>query len=129
MLSYLMQDWQRIQLMHVFQEQLVTGSRSVKYDLKGQTNREAMVNLQNISIFEEHFYLVILERRTAVVHMWKIVIASQGWPILRFTPFKVLTVWMYLALGIVNKMAHYKLKKSWNSFVFTQFLTAWEGPL
>ena len=69
--------------MHVFQEQLVTGSRSASYDLKGQSNLEAIVNLQHIAVFEENFYLVVIEKSSvngsSIFHMWRIVIASaQG---------------------------------------------------
>ena len=89
-----MQDWQHIQLIHVFQEQLITGSRSNNLDHSGQNNIEALVNLQNVTSFEENFYLVVVEKvppvgcdhygnspdhpGSSVVHMWRIVIASRG---------------------------------------------------
>ncbi|XP_071118494.1 dmX-like protein 2 isoform X1 [Haliotis cracherodii] len=72
------QDWQNIQLLHVFQEQLVTG-RFSSGDLGGP-NMEAIVDLRNMSSFEENFYLVVLERNVSggsMLHMWKITISSQ----------------------------------------------------
>jgi len=91
---YVIQDWQHIQLIHVFQEQLMTGSRSSNLDHYGQNNIEALVNLQNVTSFEENFYLVVVEKvppagcdyignspdhpGSSVVHMWRIVIASRG---------------------------------------------------
>jgi hypothetical protein len=42
----------------------------------------AMVDLQQASVFEEPFYIVVLERtnKGTVVHMWRLVIASQPEP-------------------------------------------------
>ena len=39
----------------------------------------AMVDLQQAAVFEEPFYIVVLERTTTgtTVHMWRLVIASQ----------------------------------------------------
>ncbi|ELU10253.1 hypothetical protein CAPTEDRAFT_201231 [Capitella teleta] len=77
------QDWQHIQLMHIFQEQLVTahGQRAGQYDRGGQAHLEALVDLQNVVKFEEHFYLVVVERLPndcrSVLHMWRVVIASE----------------------------------------------------
>ena len=77
-----LQDWQHIQLIHVFQDQLVTGQKWSECNVQtGQTNLEAMVDLRNVSIFEEHFYLVVVEKLRngrSVLHMWRIVISSQG---------------------------------------------------
>jgi hypothetical protein len=79
-----LQDWQHIQLMHIFQEQLVTGrgNRAGQYDRGGQTHLEALVDLQNLVTFEEHFYLVVVEKLPhaahSVLHMWRVVIASES---------------------------------------------------
>lgn len=80
------QDWKNIQLIHVFQEQLITagakgssGAGSVLVD--GQKKLEPIVNLQHDSVFEEVFYLVVIEKMangTPLLHMWRLVIASQG---------------------------------------------------
>jgi hypothetical protein len=72
----------------------VTESKSFNSDHCGQNNVEALVNLQNVASFEENFYLVVVERvpavackhvdnspdqaGTSVIHMWRIVIASNG---------------------------------------------------
>lgn len=39
----------------------------------------AMVDLQQLSVFEEPFYIVVLERagKGTTVHMWRLVMASQ----------------------------------------------------
>lgn len=87
-------DWQNTQFLHVFQEQLITGERtdsdssglvdtgSDPMDLIGglmEKEKDAMVDLQRNSVFEEPFYIVVLERtpKGTTVHMWRIVIASQ----------------------------------------------------
>lgn len=89
-------DWQNTQLLHVFQEQLITGERTdsdssglIDSFGAGENNDavnglmekelDAMVDLQRNSVFEEPFYIVILERTVngTTVHMWRIVIASQ----------------------------------------------------
>ncbi|XP_031780869.1 dmX-like protein 2 isoform X2 [Nasonia vitripennis] len=82
-------DWQNTQFLHVFQEQLITGERNDE-KLPGvdasandlglmESTLDAMVDLQQSSIFEEPFYIVVLERtaRGTTVHMWRLVIASQ----------------------------------------------------
>ncbi|ESO86706.1 hypothetical protein LOTGIDRAFT_235301 [Lottia gigantea] len=72
-----MQDWQNVQLLHVFQEQLVTGKMS-SHD--AATMGGAIVDLRNVGVFEENFYLVVLEKMVeggSVLHMWKITISSQ----------------------------------------------------
>jgi len=77
------QDWQNTQFLHVFQEQLITGNR---FDAKTddlyslmQTNLGAMVDLQQSAVFEEPFYIVVLERTNngTLVHMWRLLIASN----------------------------------------------------
>ncbi|XP_058830025.1 dmX-like protein 2 isoform X3 [Topomyia yanbarensis] len=81
-------DWQNTQLLHVFQEQLITGERSEEPLIIGGENKHfglmdgqmgAMVDLQRNAQFEEPFYLVVLERTPngTTIHMWRIVIASQ----------------------------------------------------
>ena len=72
------QTGQQTQLLHVFQEQLLTGKMS-----KGDTasTMEAIVDLRNLGSFEELFYLVVMEKNKdsgSTVHMWKMTIASQA---------------------------------------------------
>lgn len=87
---YDLQDWQNTQFLHVFQEQLITGERGDdKTSISSsehnadlglmETNLGAMVDLQQSSVFEEPFYIVVLERtnKGTVVHMWRLVLASQ----------------------------------------------------
>ncbi|KAL0271823.1 UNVERIFIED_CONTAM: hypothetical protein PYX00_008798 [Menopon gallinae] len=81
-------DWQNTQFLHVFQEQLITGERcevisdgtkmSPELGLM-ETQLGAMVDLQQSAVFEEPFYIVVLERtgNGTTVHMWRLVIASQ----------------------------------------------------
>lgn len=82
-------DWQNTQFLHVFQEQLITGERNDE-KLPGidtsandlglmESTLDAMVDLRQSSIFEEPFYIVVLERtpKGTTVHMWRLVIASQ----------------------------------------------------
>lgn len=91
-------DWQNTQFLHVFQEQLITGERgdsdNVLSSMFENTNAfdtsevvgglmdkelDAMVDLQRNAVFEEPFYIVVLERTLhgTTIHMWRIVIASQ----------------------------------------------------
>lgn len=78
-------DWQNTQFLHVFQEQLITGERtdenSFQFNDIGlmETQMSAMVDLQRNMVFEEPFYIVVLERTQngTTIHMWRIVIASQ----------------------------------------------------
>ena len=72
-------------MINVFQEQLVTGQKTSRQSPKGQKRKESvsepMVNLVNVTTFEEHFYLVVVEKLASgasVLHMWQIVLASQG---------------------------------------------------
>lgn len=82
-------DWQNTQFLHVFQEQLITGERNDE-KLPGidttvndlglmESTLDAMVDLQQSAVFEEPFYIVVLERtqKGTTVHMWRLVIASQ----------------------------------------------------
>lgn len=73
----------------MFQEQLITGERNDEKQTGIDTSMndlglmestlDAMVDLQQSTIFEEPFYIVVLERTTkgTTVHMWRLVIASQ----------------------------------------------------
>nr|XP_034195928.1 dmX-like protein 2 isoform X4 [Osmia lignaria] len=82
-------DWQNTQFLHVFQEQLITGDRNEEKQAGVDTSindlglmestLDAMVDLQQSAIFEEPFYIVVLERtqQGTTVHMWRLVIASQ----------------------------------------------------
>ncbi|KAG9436417.1 dmX-like protein 2 isoform X1 [Apis mellifera carnica] len=82
-------DWQNTQFLHVFQEQLITGDRNDEKQTGIDTSindlglmestLDAMVDLQQSAIFEEPFYIVVLERtqQGTTVHMWRLVIASQ----------------------------------------------------
>ncbi|KAJ8305006.1 hypothetical protein KUTeg_018589 [Tegillarca granosa] len=68
-------DWQQTQLLHVFQDQMVTGKPGMN-----AANMEACVDLRNTGSFSEHFYLVLLEKNKeggSTLHMWKITISSQ----------------------------------------------------
>lgn len=81
-------DWQNTQFLHVFQEQLITGERNEMKTMPVTENFDigfmesqmsAMVDLQQNAVFEEPFYIVLIERTTngSTIHMWRIVIASQ----------------------------------------------------
>ncbi|PVD19781.1 hypothetical protein C0Q70_20272 [Pomacea canaliculata] len=85
-------DWQNIQLLHVFQEALVTGqqhqsSSSTAFRPESANVGDTMgayVDLSRSGSFLENFYLVVLERLSTVigdegsrVHMWQITISSQ----------------------------------------------------
>ena len=75
------QDWQHIQMIHVFQDQLITGQESLQCGFKINAQMEPIVDLQNMKTFEEHFYLVVIEKLingTSVLHMWRIIISSHG---------------------------------------------------
>ena len=67
------QDWQDIQLLHVYQEQLVTGE-------EGDSATEAVVDLSSQQTFDENFFLVVLEKSNSsapILHMWKLNIDSK----------------------------------------------------
>lgn len=73
----------------MFQEQLITGDRNDEKQAGTDTaandlglmesTLDAMVDLQQSTIFEEPFYIVVLERtqQGTTVHMWRLIIASQ----------------------------------------------------
>ncbi|KAG1687719.1 DmX-like protein 2 [Nymphon striatum] len=74
-------DWQDTQFLHVYQEQLIT-SESNNPDATGLfgPHHQPIVDLHNTSVFEQPFYLVVIEKNISaksVLHMWKMVIASQ----------------------------------------------------
>ncbi|XP_035825075.1 dmX-like protein 2 [Aplysia californica] len=72
-ISDALQDWQNIQLLHVYQEQLITGE-------EGDNVTEAVVDLSGQQTFDENFFLVVLEKPPGagtVLHMWKLTIDSK----------------------------------------------------
>lgn len=85
-------DWHNTQLLHVFQEQLITGERStgeaehadsgVEGDIHAitETGLEAIVDLRKNAIFNEPFYIVVLERTDggSTVHMWRLTVSSRS---------------------------------------------------
>ncbi|XP_063708500.1 dmX-like protein 2 isoform X2 [Culicoides brevitarsis] len=80
-------DWQNTQFLHVFQEQLITGKKTEKTTHLNEvpvglinSKMEAMVDLQRDVMFEEPFYIVILEKTQdgTTIHMWRLVIASHS---------------------------------------------------
>ena len=83
-------DWTNTQLLHVFQEQLIRGDSSDAYQSwnEKQMNQKgladsslgAVVDLRHSAVFEEPFYLVVIEKnesQQSVLHMWRLLIASQ----------------------------------------------------
>ncbi|CAH0558785.1 unnamed protein product [Brassicogethes aeneus] len=68
-------QWQNTTFLHVYQEQLITGHRGAPINITGH---DAMVDLQQQSIFEEPFFIVLLDcsEQNTTIHMWKLVIAS-----------------------------------------------------
>lgn len=69
-------QWQNTTFLHVYQEQLITGKRNTPMNLSGN---DAMVDLQQNKIFEQPFYIVLLDctDQNTIVHMWKLTIASM----------------------------------------------------
>ncbi|CAG9822471.1 unnamed protein product [Phaedon cochleariae] len=67
--------WQNTTFLHVYQEQLITGQKSSPVNLSGH---DAMVDLQQASVFKEPFFIVLLDctDQNTIVHMWKLTIAS-----------------------------------------------------
>lgn len=59
----------------MYQEQLITGERNTPMNLSGN---DAMVDLQQNAIFEQPFYIVLLDctDQNTIIHMWKLTIAS-----------------------------------------------------
>ncbi|CAH2049435.1 unnamed protein product, partial [Iphiclides podalirius] len=88
-------DWHNTQLLHVFQEQLITGERTTtdtEYADSGvegsdvntitEAGFEAIVDLRKAAVFNEPFYIVVLERTDggSTVHMWRLMVSSQADP-------------------------------------------------
>ncbi|XP_053611658.1 dmX-like protein 2 isoform X3 [Plodia interpunctella] len=88
-------DWHNTQLLHVFQEQLITGERTStdtsnanqsgdNSDVNTITEAglEAIVDLRKAAVFNEPFYIVVLERTDggSTVHMWRLTVSSQADP-------------------------------------------------
>ncbi|KPI99710.1 DmX-like protein 2 [Papilio xuthus] len=88
-------DWHNTQLLHVFQEQLITGERtttdteSADSGVEGsdvntitEAGFEAIVDLRKAAVFNEPFYIVVLERTDggSTVHMWRLMVSSQADP-------------------------------------------------
>lgn len=72
----LLQMSQENQLLHVFQEPLVTGKNCVRGD-----KNDPIVDLRHLDSFEENFFLVSLEKnsnKVSTIHMWKMTIASSS---------------------------------------------------
>lgn len=84
-------DWQNTQLLHVFQDQLIHGDNELAYQLwnEKQTRNTnglvepslgAVVDLRHSEIFEEPFYLIVVEKNEygqSVLHMWRLLISSH----------------------------------------------------
>ncbi|KAJ8919060.1 hypothetical protein NQ315_016967 [Exocentrus adspersus] len=68
-------QWQNTTFLHVYQEQLITGQKASPVNL---SSHDAMVDLQQASVFEEPFYIVLLDctDQNTIIHMWKLTIAS-----------------------------------------------------
>ncbi|XP_049871334.1 dmX-like protein 2 isoform X2 [Pectinophora gossypiella] len=90
-------DWHNTQLLHVFQQQLITGERtspdtdSADSGVEGSEHHlntiteaglEAIVDLRKAAVFNEPFYIVVLERTDggSTVHMWRLTVSSQADP-------------------------------------------------
>lgn len=89
-------DWQNTQLLHVFQEPLIMGAKQgVLSSSSGATGEEtieknvgllessfqAFVDLRHTAVFEEPFYLVVLEKTgtgRTMLHMWRLIISSRA---------------------------------------------------
>ncbi|EEZ98613.2 dmX-like protein 2 isoform X2 [Tribolium castaneum] len=69
-------QWQNTTFLHVYQEQLITGQRTSAVSLSAH---DAMVDLQQNAVFEEPFYIVLLDctDQNTIIHMWKLTIASN----------------------------------------------------
>ncbi|XP_072938045.1 dmX-like protein 2 isoform X3 [Epargyreus clarus] len=86
-------DWHNTQLLHVFQEQLITGERTSsdtesadsgvetsEVNTITESGLEAIVDLRKAATFNEPFYIVVLERTDggSTVHMWRLTVSSQA---------------------------------------------------
>ncbi|XP_037932594.1 dmX-like protein 1 [Teleopsis dalmanni] len=77
-------DWQNTQFLHVFQEQLITGGKSVTKYLNNsqgllEADLDAIVDLHENNEFEEPFFIVIIEKtiKGSTIHVWQITISSK----------------------------------------------------
>lgn len=70
-------QWQNTTFLHVYQEQLITGQR--RTSPVNLSTHDAMVDLQQNIVFEEPFYIVLLDctDQNTIIHMWKLTIASN----------------------------------------------------
>lgn len=68
-------QWHNTTFLHVYQEQLISGQRSPM----NLSENDAMVDLQQTAIFEQPFYIVLLDctDQNTIIHMWKLTIASN----------------------------------------------------
>ena len=88
-------DWQNTQLLHIFQDQLIKGDKVTLKSWSSMVHGQqdvtspglvepslgAVVDLRHSAVFEEPFYLVVLEKNSdghSVIHMWKLVISSSN---------------------------------------------------
>ncbi|KAL3222201.1 hypothetical protein MRX96_050062, partial [Rhipicephalus microplus] len=88
-------DWQNTQLLHVFQEPLIMGAKQGVLGSSSsapgeealeknvgllESSFQAFVDLRHTTVFEEPFYLVVLEKTSTgrtMLHMWRLVISSR----------------------------------------------------
>ncbi|KAK5649288.1 hypothetical protein RI129_000317 [Pyrocoelia pectoralis] len=68
--------WQNTTFLHVYQEQLIKGQHTAPINLN---QNDAMVDLQQNYVFEQPFYIVLLDctDQHTIIHMWKMIIASN----------------------------------------------------
>lgn len=82
LLVLLYQNWQNVQLIHVFQELLISGRKAKQSKQEdGSTVSSANESALLKGSFQERFYLVIVEKMddgSSVVHMWIIAVSSRG---------------------------------------------------
>ncbi|OWA51395.1 DmX-like protein 2 [Hypsibius exemplaris] len=75
-------DWHNTQFLHIFNEHILRGRPSA-VDLPqrgGVTQLEAVVDLTSLTVFEENFYLTVIEKGSkggSLIHMWSISISSK----------------------------------------------------
>lgn len=81
-----------------------------------ETQMGAMVDLQQSSVFEEPFYIVVLERTGmgTTVHMWRLVIASQP-----------ATPGIVFCIEIIQFLFEFQINSNL-IFFFTTFRNVWE---
>ena len=106
MTQFHFQTGEQTQLLHVFQEQLLTGKIS-KGD--NSSTMEPIVDLRNLGSFEELFYLVVLVKNKdsgSILHMWKMTIASQAGTVgegtYQFLTCGTFRAWLHSAVDSVS---------------------------